>query len=143
MKRIITLSIIAFSVIAFWSFSFVNSAKNEGIVFFKGSFQEALAKAKAENKPVFVDVYATWCGPCKQLKKKTFKDEKVGDYYNKNFINVAIDGESKEGEMVARKYGVQGYPTLLIVDFDGNLKTKQVGFVEPHILINFGKRIVP
>lgn len=132
------------SLFGIWSFS--NPAdeieSKSGIQFFKGTFQEALIKAKEENKPVFVDVYATWCGPCKQLKKKTFKDKEVGDYYNKNFINVAVDGESKEGAMVARKYNVQGYPTLLIVDAEGNLKTRQMGFVEPHILVNFGKRIV-
>ena len=90
-----------------------------------------------------MDVYATWCGQCKKLKRKSFKDKEVGDYYNKNFINIAINGESEEGRYLMNKYEIQGYPTLLIVDASGKLKTKQVGFVEPHILVNFGKRIVP
>lgn len=104
---------------------------------------EALDKARKENKPVFLDVYASWCGPCKKLKKSTFKDEEVGEYFNKNFICVAIDGETEEGKAILDKYKVRSYPTLIIADYEGNMRTKTTGFVKPHILINFGKRIVP
>ena len=131
-----------FTFLGFSNYSDATSSK-EGIVFEKITFEEAIQKAKTERKYIFVDVYATWCGPCKMLKRKTFKDKEVGDYYNKNFINIAIDGETKEGNYLINKYGIQGYPTLLIVDANGKLKTKQVGFVEPHILVNFGRRIVP
>lgn len=117
--------------------------KKKGITFFKGNWEEALTKAKEENKFVFVDFYATWCGPCKQLKRKTFKDTKVGDYYNKNFISISIDAESREGIKIARKYGVTSYPTLIITDYNGKKRTKTTGFKKPHILINFGRRIVP
>ncbi len=114
----------------------------DGIQFFKGTFQEAIEKAQAENKPIFLDIYATWCRPCKMLKKRTFSDKAVGDYYNANFINIAVDGETTEGSELASKYSIDGYPTLLILDKNGKQLTKQVGFVEPYILINFGKRIV-
>ncbi|GGG18628.1 hypothetical protein GCM10011344_19030 [Dokdonia pacifica] len=117
--------------------------KKKGISFFKGSWEEALIKAKEENKYVFVDFYATWCAPCKQLKRTSFKDRKVGDYYNKNFINVSIDAESREGIKIARRYGVSSYPTLIITDYNGKKRTKTTGFKKPHILINFGRRIVP
>ena len=40
-----------------------------GIEFFHGTWKEALAKAKAEDKILFVDSYAQWCGPCKRMAK--------------------------------------------------------------------------
>ena len=147
MKTFLFMGLLA--VVAFGIYSFKNPKVDfekdnaDGIQFFKGTFQEALEKAKTENKPVFLDIYATWCGPCKMLKKHTFSDKEVGDYYNTNFINIAIDGETKEGRELANNYRVQGYPTLLILDKSGKQVAKQVGFVEPHILVNFGKRIVP
>ena len=119
------------------------SYKKKGITFFKGSWEEALIKAKEENKYIFVDFYATWCAPCKKLKRTSFKDSKVGDYYNKNFINVSIDAESREGIKIARKYGVSSYPTLIITDYNGKQRTRTTGFKKPYILINFGRRIVP
>ena len=56
----------------------------EGVNFEKETWSNTLAKAKAENKIVFVDAYTTWCGPCKKMDAKTFPDEKVGDFFNKN-----------------------------------------------------------
>lgn len=144
-----TLIIIAIVIVSITIYSFKNPKVDfkedttDGIQFFKGTFKEALEKAQEENKPIFLDIYATWCGPCKMLKRKTFTDKEVGDYYNANFINYAVDGESTEGNELAHKYKIQGYPTLLILDKNGKQLTKQVGFVEPHILVNFGKRIVP
>lgn len=140
MKKILLLFITLLLV------SFTSSEKvvyKKGIDFFKGTYTEALVKAKEENKPVFLDVYASWCGPCKKLKKTTFKDEEVGEYFNKNFICIAIDGETEEGKAILDKYRVRSYPTLIIADYEGNMRTKTTGFVKPRILINFGKRIVP
>ncbi|HEX9980993.1 MAG TPA: thioredoxin family protein [Flavobacterium sp.] len=114
----------------------------KGIDFFEGTFKEALAEAKKSGKPVFIDFYATWCGPCKKLKK-TFRDKAVGDYFNKNFINISVDGETAEGARLLNQFRVNSYPTLLIVNADGKQLTKSTGYLEPYILINFGRRIVP
>lgn len=138
----IILFVLAFIPLTSFKIKSRESVKFKGIEFFKGSWQEALEKAKIENKPIFVDFYATWCGPCKQLKK-SFKDKAVGDYYNKNFINISIDGETKEGRELMYHYSIASYPILLIVDSNGIVKTKSVGVLKPYILINFGRRIVP
>lgn len=144
-----TIYIIAIVIVSITIYAFKNPKVDfkvdtkDGIQFFKGTFQEALIKAKEENKPIFLDIYATWCGPCKMLKRKTFSDKEVGDYFNANFINISVNGETNEGQELARKYNIEGYPTLLLLDKEGNKKAKQVGFVEPHILVNFGKRLVP
>ncbi len=133
-------------MIAFLCFGFNSKetleAKPSGIDFLSGDWTAALALAKAENKPIFVDVYATWCGPCKKLKS-TFKDSEVGDYFNKNFVNIRIDGETPDGMKFRNRYQINSYPTLLIVDSNGNVKTRAQGFMKPYILINFGRRIKP
>lgn len=130
-------------LIGFITSSNTKDPYKKGIRFFKGSFEEALAKAKEEGKPVFIDFYASWCGVCKRLKRSTFKDQNAGDYYNKNFINVSIDAESKEGINIARFYKVSSYPTLVITDSNGKKITTTTGFKKPYILINFGRRVVP
>lgn len=143
-KLIIFFSVLCLGVL-FLSFSAPNKEETaaKGIDFFKGTFQEALALAEKEKKYVFVDVYATWCGPCKQLKRTTFKDKEVGTYFNKNFINIAIDGETEEGDEILSRYSIRSYPTLLILDAKGRVQTRHSGFMKPFILINFGRRIVP
>jgi thiol:disulfide interchange protein len=145
--KIVLVSVIAilvvYGLLSFRKPNSVETTNTKGIQFFEGTFKQALLEAKDLKRPIFLDVYATWCGPCKQLKKTTFKDEAVGNYFNANFINVAIDGESPEGQELIRKYNIRAYPSLLIVDSSGEVKTRTVGFLEPHILINFGKRIIP
>ena len=138
--KFIVLFLLAFVLTSFKS---SETIKKDGIIFFKGTWTEALQAAKAENKYIFLDVYATWCGPCKELKNKTFKDSEVGDYYNKNFINVRIDAEKDEGREIARRYEVNSYPTLFIIDYKGNRVAKTTGFMKPRILINFGRRVIP
>lgn len=137
------ISLLAFGIFSFKNPIHENAIEGKGILFFNGTFKEALLEAKKENKPIFLDVYATWCGPCKKLKKTTFKDEKVGDYFNANFVNIAIDGETREGRELLRTYNIRSYPSLLILDSHGNIKTRTTGFKNPYILINFGKRIIP
>lgn len=110
-----------------------------GIHFFNGTFNEAILEAKKQDKFLFIDVYASWCIPCKQLKETTFKDEKVGAYFNSTFINVTIDAESREGKKFVEKYAVRGFPTLLIIDARGNLRARNIGIQSPNKLIDFGK----
>ena len=57
----------------------------QGIEFEHGTWAEALAKAQKEDKMIFVDGYAVWCGPCKMLAKNIFPQESVGKFFNENF----------------------------------------------------------
>lgn len=88
----------------------------QGIKFFKGSFEEAVAKAKKEKKKIFIDFYTEWCGPCLTMAKTVFLMDDVGEVYNKNFINCKIDAEKGEGIELAKKYKVNSYPTYIFVD---------------------------
>jgi thioredoxin-related protein len=113
-----------------------------GIAFFEGNWNEALEQAKKENKLIFLDVYATWCGPCKQLKANTFSNAEVGGLYNESFINVALDGEMGEGKRIASLYKVRGYPSLLFIDGHGNVITRAVGYHNPSQFIRLGKNVL-
>ena len=88
----------------------------QGIHFETGTFSEALSKAAKLKKPLYVDVFTTWCGPCKMMAKNYFPNKKVGDYFNEHFVNFQIDAEKGEGLVVAKKYAVTGYPTNLFLD---------------------------
>lgn len=98
------------------------------IKFVNGTWEDILAKARVENRIVFVDVYATWCGPCKLLKKTTFVNSEVAEFFNANFINTAIDGETKEGLAIMERYDVRAYPTMLFVRPDGTVQKAAVGY---------------
>lgn len=100
---------------------------NEGIQFEHGTFKEALAKAKKENKMIFMDCYTSWCGPCKQVAKNIFPQKKVGDFYNKNFINVKFDMEKGEGVDLLKRYNVDVFPTFLYIDKNGEIVHRFVG----------------
>lgn len=113
----------------------------KGIEFHHGNWDEALARAKAENKLIFLDIYATWCGPCKLLKKKTFSDESVGSYYNDKYINVALNGEEGDGKLLAQQYAIKGYPSLLFINGEGKLVAKSAGYVSPEDFLDMGKQI--
>ncbi len=113
--------------------------ESEGIDFFEGSWDETLALAKKENKPIFLDVYASWCGPCKLLKKNSFPDVEVGKYFNDNFINVTLDGEKGDGLKVARELKVKGYPSLYVLNSKGELIVYYSGYLGPDDLIELGK----
>ena len=114
----------------------------DGIKFEQGNWANTLAKAKAENKIVFVDAYTTWCGPCKKMDAETFPDKMVGDFYNKNFINFKVDVEKGDGLDIAEKYKVNSYPTLFFVKSDAELVHSSVGRKNPEELINFGELVL-
>ena len=99
----------------------------EGIRFEQAAWTAVLSKAKAENKLVFIDVYTSWCGPCKIMVRDVFPQKVVGDKFNANFINFKIDAEKGEGIDVAKKYAVKAYPTYLFVNGDGTLVYRSVG----------------
>lgn len=109
-----------------------------GIEFTKKSWAEILQEAKAENKIVFVDAYTSWCGPCKAMAKKVFTDQKVGDFFNAQFVNAKIDMEKGEGPKLAREYNVRAYPTFLFVDGDGKIVHRSIGYHNPDQLLELG-----
>jgi len=100
----------------------------QGINFDQGTWKEVLAKAKAEDKLVFIDVYTSWCSPCKKMSAEVFPLVQVGEVFNSSFVNYKIDAEKGEGIDIARQFGVRSFPTYLFVTGDGILVYRSGGY---------------
>jgi len=119
MRKIIMLFVALFATSSIWG---------QGIVFQDKSYSEVLKMAKEQNKLVFLDMYTSWCGPCKHMSTKIFTQEKAGTYYNAHFLNLKLDAEkSEDGKMVAKLFGVNAYPTFLFINGDGELVYRFLG----------------
>lgn len=127
MLKIALLSLIHFSIYA------------SGITFTEDNWDKILEKAKKQDKIIFLDAYAEWCGPCKLMSAKVFTDSEVGFYYNKNFINVKIDMEKGEGLKLRSQYQVTAYPTLLFITPTGEIIQKKVGALNANDFLLLGK----
>lgn len=91
-----------------------------GTVFFDITPDEAFKKAKAEGKYVLICFSTETCGPCKKMKKVVFPTAKCGEYVNKHFVTIAMDGEDGAlGQEFAKKYDVFIYPTYLVLQPNG------------------------
>lgn len=123
------------------------------------TLEEAQAAAKKDGKPLFIDVYTPWCGPCKLLSSNTFMDQQTADYVNAHFHPVKFDAEGPDpvtyngkvyenkGYDPARKGGrnsthdltmaiapVNGrvaYPTVVYMDKNGNVLAPVQGYLTP------------
>jgi len=111
----------------------------QGMNFFNGTFEEALEIAQKEDKIIFVDAYTSWCGPCKRMKKYIFPNKKAGDFYNKYFINMAIDMETQAGKIFNMTYPVRGYPTFLFINPKGEMIFREVGGKPMELFIMMGQ----
>lgn len=96
----------------------------------KPPYETILDRAAKEDKPIFIDFFTTWCGPCKRLDKVTYQDEKVVEYLN-GIVAAKYDAEKDEGEVLAKKFKVKAYPTLVLVGSDGNEIDRHIGYLDP------------
>ena len=126
MKIIITFTLLTISIIC----------HSQGLKFETQSWNVILQHAKKENKPVFVDIYASWCMPCKKMSSEVFTKDSVAKAYNSNFICCQIDIESTDGALIKNKYDIRYFPTFLFVREDGTLFYKKVGTLDLNSFIN-------
>jgi len=89
-------------------------------------FSEGLQKAKQEDKPVMVDFYADWCGPCRMMDQITYEDEKVIEEVMKNFVPVKVDVDVEQS--LAYQFGIYSIPTIVYLDENGNEVYRTVGY---------------
>jgi protein disulfide-isomerase len=103
-------------------------------------FEAAKAKAVKEGKPIFINFTGTdWCGWCIKLEKEVFSKKAFQDYAKENLVLVEVDfprkkeqtAELKEqNKKLDKEYGVEGYPTLYLLDAQGKKLTEDIGYRE-------------
>jgi protein disulfide-isomerase len=101
--------------------------------------EKAKAQAKAENKKILLDFTGSdWCGWCKKLDKEVFSQQAWKDYAAKHLVLVEVDfprgfqlpeATKKQNDELAKKFQIQGYPTIIITTASGN-KRGELGYVE-------------
>ena len=92
-------------------------------------FKKALATAKASGKYIMLDFSGSdWCGWCKKLEKEVFSQDAFKDFTEKNLVCVLVDfprrieqtrEQKQQNWNLATKYGIKGYPTIIILSPDG------------------------
>ena len=112
-----------------------------GIQFTEARWADILKQAKAQKKVIFLDAYASWCGPCKLLQKNTFTQKAVGEVFNKRFINVKMDMEKGEGPALSQVYPLEGYPTMLFIDGNGRVVKKVMGYIPAEDLLSVARSV--
>jgi thioredoxin-related protein len=106
------------------------------------SFNDGLAKARSEDKPIFVEFYADWCPYCKKFQRETIGNQKVAEMLAENFAyvrfnaedsktRVKFDGKSYSHVELTQAFGINSYPTLVFLDSKSKPITMLSGFVPP------------
>lgn len=133
-----------------FSFAACKSKKNAGVSTKKTGVQftqsetlsDVLDKAKAENKLVFVDFYTTWCLPCKLMTQDVFPDRRLGEFMNENFVSYKVNAEQGNGVNLATLYSIEGYPTLLFLDAQGNVLERKLGAAYQREMYSLGEAAI-
>jgi len=105
--------------------------------------REAFRLAKEGDKPLFVDFSASWCLPCLEMDRRTFKKPEVRDFLMKEFIPIRVDCtvETPSCKEMVKRFHVIGWPTYLVVGPGGQVRETVVGKVlGPEELIDLLKK---
>ena len=105
-------------------------------------FNDALAKAKTEGKPIFVEFYTDWCPYCKKFQKETVNERNVTKMLAENFVYVRLNAEDSKNQVkfqgkslsnvqLTYSLGISAYPSLVFLDSKSQPITMLSGFVPP------------
>ncbi len=86
----------------------------------------ALVKAKETGRPIMIDFYADWCGPCKMLDAETYSDDRVAAA-STNLVMVRIDVD--RNQLLSSQYRVESIPTIVVLNAEGTEINRAVGFM--------------
>ncbi len=118
------------------------TANSTEIEFLNSNWEKVIKKAKIEKKIIFVDAYASWCGPCKWMEENVFSNKEIASFFNENFINARFDMESDLGIEFEKNFEITAYPTLLFISHEGELIKKRVGALDAEEFLKLANGIL-
>lgn len=128
------MKILAATLVACWAAWQAGAAEQAWLT----DFSKAQAQAKAEHKLILMDFNGSdWCPPCKALKKNVFSSPEFLEYAKKNLVLVDVDfprqkklspEQTEANEALSKKFAVEGFPTVVILDSTGKELKKDVGY---------------
>ena len=91
------------------------------------NYDDALKQAASQKKFVVLDMSASWCGFCRKMAREVYPSQEFVDYSRKHvFVRLFADTDP-QGPELAEKYGVEGFPTILVLDAKGNEVGRVIG----------------
>ncbi|MFT7245616.1 MAG: thioredoxin-related protein [Candidatus Azotimanducaceae bacterium] len=99
------------------------------ITWFDGSVETAFAQANVDDKPLFLYWGAVWCPPCQEIKHTVFKSRRFIEQ-TQSFVPVYLDGDTEAAQAAGEKFGVKGYPTMIVFNSAGTEITRIPGGID-------------
>jgi thioredoxin-related protein len=125
---------IALCLVTAWVVWQVNGAEGDWLT----DLSKAQTRAKSEKKMVLVDFNGSdWCPPCKALRKNVLSSAEFLEYAKKNLVLVDVDFPKhtqqpeelkKANEGLSKKFSIEGFPTVVVLNSEGKELTKKVGY---------------
>jgi len=101
----------------------------KGIDWFEGGVEDAFAQAKESGKPIYLYWGAVWCPPCHAISATIFKSPEFLER-SKLFVPVYLDGDTENAQAYGEKFGVRGYPTMIVFSSEGVELTRIPGGID-------------
>ncbi len=109
----------------------------EGINWY--AYKDGMNQGKKNEKKIFINFRADWCGWCRKMENDTFKNPLIVSYLNKNFISIKVDTDKRKD--LASKYGVSGLPLSWFIEGDGEPIGSRPGYIDAEMLLSILKSL--